>query len=134
MARPRKHDRPKIIKAVCVAISGGQLVNDACKAEGITAGQLREWVAVDAKYSALYARAREEQAHAIADEAIALADAAVPGKFGDVDKVRLQVDARKWLASKIAPRLYGEKLEVAGDPERPLVTQVWQFGAKTVTF
>lgn len=133
MARPRKHDRPKIIKAVCVAISGGQLVKEACEAQGVTPKALREWCVETPAFGALYARAREEQAHAIAEDAIRLADAVLPAK-GFVDKVRVQVDARKWMASKLAPRLYGEKLEVSGDPERPLTVQVWQFGGKTVTF
>lgn len=40
-----------------------------------------------------------------------------------VQKQRLQVDTRKWLLSKLAPQKYGDKLELTGDPDRPLAIQ-----------
>jgi len=39
-----------------------------------------------------------------------------------VNHARLRVDARKWAASKLEPRKYGDKLELSNDPERPLGT------------
>ena len=33
---------------------------------------------------------------------------------------KLQIDTRKWLLSKIAPRTYGDKLEISGDADNPL--------------
>ena len=110
MARPRKHDRHKIISAICVAISQGKLVKDAAKANGLTAGQVREWTAEDPALAALYARAREDQAHAIAESALAIADLPAPTSEA-VARNRLRVDTRKWLASKIAPRNYGDRVE-----------------------
>lgn len=44
-----------------------------------------------------------------------------------VERSRLQIDARKWLASKLAPKKYGDKLELAGDPLSPLVINVVKF-------
>jgi hypothetical protein len=41
----------------------------------------------------------------------------------DVQRARLQVDTRKWLLSKLAPKKYGERLELTGDPDRPLAIQ-----------
>ena len=40
-----------------------------------------------------------------------------------MQKHKLQVDTRKWLLSKLAPKKYGEKLELTGDPDRPLAIQ-----------
>ena len=131
--RPRTLDRSAIMKAVCEKVAQGSLVKDACQTIPVEPRLIREW-ALDKEFAPLYARARESQAHAIAEQALALADGAIAGKDGNVDKVRVQVDARKWLASKIAPRHYGDKLELAGDPERPVQLQVWQFGTKEVKF
>jgi hypothetical protein len=39
---------------------------------------------------------------------------------GAVQKQRLQVDTRKWLLSKLAPKKWGDKLELSSDPENPL--------------
>jgi hypothetical protein len=48
-----------------------------------------------------------------------------------VERTRLQIDARKWLAAKLSPRKYGDKLELAGDPTSPLVVEVVRFGKNT---
>lgn len=37
---------------------------------------------------------------------------------------RLRVDARKWIASRLKPRKYGDKLELGSDPARPLITKI----------
>lgn len=66
----------------------------------------------------------------IAQEAIEIADEPVPmTEKGGLDsaavqKQRLQVDTRKWLLSKLAPKKYGEKLELSGDPAAPLVQRI----------
>jgi hypothetical protein len=41
-----------------------------------------------------------------------------------VQKHKLQVDTRKWLLSKLAPKKYGEKLEISGDDKSPLVHRI----------
>jgi hypothetical protein len=37
-----------------------------------------------------------------------------------VQKQRLRVDTRKWLLSKMAPKKYGDKLELSGNEESPV--------------
>lgn len=61
-------------------------------------------------FSKQYARAREEQADSFADEIIDIADSVAP-EAGEVAKAKLQIDARKWKASKMAPKKYGDKVE-----------------------
>lgn len=63
---------------------------------------------------AIRARAREEQADGFADEIIDIADSVAP-ETGEVAKAKLQIDARKWKAAKLAPKKYGEKLELDAD-------------------
>jgi hypothetical protein len=43
---------------------------------------------------------------------------------GAVQKQRLQVDTRKWLLSKIAPRKYGDKVTLAGDEDNPMKADI----------
>lgn len=73
-----------------------------------------------------YARAREVQADVLADEILRIADTPQVGRKvkidadgeeeiteGDmIEHRRLQVDARKWYASKLAPKKYGDKQQV----------------------
>jgi len=69
----------------------------------------------------MYDRAREEQAETLADEIIAIADEThqdyIEDKDGNervngeaIQRSRLKVDARKWVASKLKPRKYGERI------------------------
>jgi hypothetical protein len=37
-----------------------------------------------------------------------------------IQRDRLRVDARKWLAGKLRPKKYGDKLEVGGDAANPI--------------
>jgi len=39
---------------------------------------------------------------------------------GAVQKQRLQVDTRKWLLSKLAPRKYGDRMMISGDQDNPV--------------
>ncbi len=71
-----------------------------------------------------YTRAREAQADFLAEDTIEIADNATndwmatndpenPGytlNGEHVQRSRLRVDARKWFASKVAPKKYGEKI------------------------
>lgn len=48
-------------------------------------------------------------------------------KEGDPQRDRLRIDTRKWLASKLKPKKYGDKIEHSGPEGGPLVVQVLQF-------
>lgn len=60
-----------------------------------------------------YARAREESAHADADHIGGLAEKAALGLI-DPQAARVAIDARKWLAGKRKPKVYGDKIEHSG--------------------
>jgi hypothetical protein len=80
-------------------------------------------LADDAEFCQRYVRAREVLGHREADEVRAIADAATPE---DVNVARLRVEARKWRASKLTPKVYGDKtaVEHSNDPDNPLPSVV----------
>ena len=130
---PRKqrtphHDKEQKIETVLNLMStgGAQSCYKACQSAGVAIGTFYEWVNSDAALAERYARARESLIEHIAAETIAIADepaALLPTGAIDsaaVQKQRLQIDTRKWLLSKLAPKKYGEKIEVSGDAENPL--------------
>lgn len=59
-----------------------------------------------ALFYAHYVRAREEQAHAYADEIVDVSR----DKEVDPATARMRVDALKWIAGKRKPKVYGDKL------------------------
>lgn len=68
-----------------------------------------------------YQAAQELRADALADELAALADEPLPAGLKGADaaawvqRQRLRVDAKKWLACKLFPRQWGDRVEVGVD-------------------
>jgi hypothetical protein len=52
-------------------------------------------------------RAREDQADTLADEILDIAD----DSSLDPSDRRVKIDARKWIASKLKPKTYGDKVQ-----------------------
>jgi hypothetical protein len=83
------------------------------------------WLAVNEGFRDQYARARETQADSLADDILSIADDARNDwmeKHGEDDKgwqengealrrSQLRIDSRKWLAGKMKPKKYGDKIE-----------------------
>jgi len=65
------------------------------------------WLEQYAGFSELYARAREIQADMLADEILEIADSEI-----DTNRARVMIDARKWLAGKLRPKKYGDRVEL----------------------
>lgn len=93
---------------VCLEITEGKSLRSICLAEDMPSAEtIRVWLIEDGDFSAQYARAREQQADFYADEIIDIADEAK-----DANLARLQIDARKWKASKLQPKKYGDKIDL----------------------
>ena len=60
-----------------------------------------------------YARARQQQADGFADEMVSIAD----NPEEDVNRSKLRVDTRKWIAAKLKPKVYSDKHIVEGGGE-----------------
>lgn len=118
LGRPRTVDRLAIVRKVCRAISKGDSVKDACREAGIRAARLHEWTREDSVLASVYARAREQQAHSLAERAITVSREAFGRDTAGVQAARLEVDTLKWYVSKIAPRLYGDRLIVEDEGEK----------------
>src|SRR5215469_3005336 len=66
-------------------------------------------------FAAKYARAREMQAEWYADSITELAKEADGLDGAGVAAKRLQIDTLKWIASKLLPKKYGDRLDVSGE-------------------
>lgn len=90
------------------------------------------WLRINEAFQKQYARAKEEQADFLAEEIIEIADDSsqdtIQAEFGPmenkewVNRSRLRVDARKWVASKLKPKKYGDKVDVTSG-DKPIETQ-----------
>jgi len=76
----------------------------------------------DHPFTEKYARAKEQQAEVLGDQIIQISDDCKPDSKFAVEKAKLQVDARKFVASKLKPKKWGDKLikEVVGADGGPI--------------
>ena len=113
VGRPTTYSQETADK-ICELIARGMSLRAICASADMPAGgTVHRWLAEHQDFQEQYARAREEQADSFADEIIDIADSVAP-ETGEVAKAKLQIDARKWKAAKLAPKKYGEKLELDG--------------------
>ena len=107
--RPRTLDRAAIMNGVAARMASGELVKHAAQAIGVDPRRICEWGITD-EYAPLYARARESQCHALAEDIIEIADEKVDSSE-QAQRNRLRVDTRKWYVSKLAPKIFGDRIE-----------------------
>ena len=114
----------ELADAICERLADGESLRSICSGDTLPhKATVFRWLAKNADFRDQYTRAREVQADSLVDDIIDIADADVTEAV-EVQQARLRVDARKWLAGKLRPKVYGDKLELAGDPDRPLVTKL----------
>lgn len=103
---------------VDLMVSEGLSLRKACLRTGLDAARFLRAVDADPELAKQYARARQALLDKMADEILELADAPVPVlDNGATDNAlvrqrQLQVDTRKWFLSKLAPKIYGDRLDV----------------------
>lgn len=144
MGRPSKYNE-EIADSICDQIAVGHSLLKICGDSAFPSERaVYRWLEVHEEFRQRYARARELQADHYAAEIIDLADTSVEARktkikadgseeieISDaVERTRLRIDARKWYASKLAPKKYGDKVqqEISGADGKPIEAAI------TVTF
>jgi hypothetical protein len=119
-------DKAEALRELFVRMGNGESLRNIAKDMGLPESTLRGWALEDDESFAQYARAREAQAHALFEDIADLARSAVGLDKDLVQGYKLAIDAKKWQASKLLPREYGEKQqhEVSGKDGGALVLQV----------
>lgn len=114
-----------------------------CSELGLGVSTVLQWLADPTKkeFTDMYARAKEEQADFLAEEILEIADDSSNDldridDFGNrienkefVNRSKLRVDARKWVASKLKPRKYGDKVDITSG-DKPISNELTIKGQK----
>jgi hypothetical protein len=118
------------IDAICARISNCEFLSVIAKDCDVSRGYLTKWLSSEENQS-LYAHAREAQADKMAEDILTISDDGSNDTYETEDgtrinqdviaRSRLRVDARKWLAAKMAPKKYGDKLAVGGSDDMPAI-------------
>ena len=108
----------KLSDIICEWIALGQSLKKLCRQKKMPNNStVMRWLANEeyAEFRDQYARARAAQADSMVDDMLDIADEKVDHSE-QVQRNRLRIDTRKWLASKMKPKKYGDKvdLEIGG--------------------
>ena len=127
----RKHTEcsKDIADEICERLIGGESLRTICDSEHMPSSTtIFKWLNITPEFAKQYADAREAQADAIFDEILDIADDGRNDWMENVDdegavlgykfngeaarRSQIRIDARKWMAGKLRPKKYSDKLEI----------------------
>lgn len=112
---------------ICEQLAMGVSVRTVCKADDMpNAASVFRWIRSHPEFCEQYTKAKAESADAFGEDMIDIADdgsndwydqqiGELIVKKPDTEHIarsRLRIETRKWLASKLKPKKYGERVEV----------------------
>lgn len=136
----------EIALRICERLADGESLKAMCEDEDMPSkSTVFKWLAENSTFSDMYARAREAQADALFDDVLSIADDGrndwMEKNFGEetrwvengeaLRRSQLRIDARKWMAGKLRPKKYGEKLELEHGGQVALVPTINFNGNKS---
>ena len=96
----------EIAEKILDLVIDGQPIRFICSQVDMpSVATVMRWLADYPEFAKQYAQAKEMYAHCIFDEILHIADSCDPT---EVQKAKLMIDARKYIASRLAPKKYGE--------------------------
>jgi len=128
--QPAKRGRPslysdEIAEKICELTSTShKSLKTICEEVEVPVMTVLCWLRTNESFSKMYARAKDEQADFLVEEMLEIADDSRQDTLIDpetgkkyenkewTNRSRLRVDARKWVAAKLKPRKYSEKLDL----------------------
>lgn len=131
---------------ICERLSNGESLKGICEEDGMPdKATVFRWLAAREQFRDMYARAREIQADALFDDILTIADDGrndwMEKNFGEetrwvengeaLRRSQLRIDARKWMAGKLRPKKYGEKLELEHGVTNELGQLMEQLNGRT---
>lgn len=140
MGRPSTYSQ-EIAAAICERLSVGQSVREICRGDDMpAASSVFKWLTLHEDFAEQYARAKVAGVEALAEEILDIADDATNDWMERKDpdgqnigwvfngeaarRSQLRIDSRKWILSKLAPKKYGDRLDVNANVTTNLVSEL----------
>ena len=99
----------EVVTEICYRLAMGESLVTICESDGLPAYRtVMTWLSDRSDFQQKYAQAREMSADKLAGEVVEIADTSTPENAA---AVRNQIDARKWVAGKLKPKVYGERIQ-----------------------
>jgi len=139
MGRPSEFNQ-EIASGICERIADGESLRSICASDDMPAkSTVFKWLTQQKGFADQYAHAREAQADTLFDEMLDIADdarndwmerngkddAGWEANGEHIQRSKLRLEARKWMAGKLRPKKYGDKItqEHTGADGGPVMIQ-----------
>lgn len=125
---------PEVGDKICDRISDGRSLRSICADDDMPSKvTVFKWLRLNEEFANQYTKARQEQAETMADDMLDIADDGTNDYVTrtrpdgseyeafdaeHVQRSRLRIETRKWIASKLKPKKYGDKVDVTSDGEK----------------
>jgi len=114
MGRPSKYT-VELAAEICLRIADGESLKKITDEEAMPSRvTVHQWLIDDKEFLNKYEAAKALQADVYADEM----DDIAHNEEIDTQRARLIIDTRKWVASKLKPKRYGDKLDMTSGGEK----------------
>jgi hypothetical protein len=117
----------ELAEIICAKLALGKSMRAVCAEDHMPCvATVFNWLRTKPQFLALYTRAKEEAADVLAEEIIEIADDGLNDTYqrrdddgnlleeginhDHINRSRLRVEARKWVAAKLKPKKYGDKI------------------------
>lgn len=135
----------ELVTQICMRLAEGESLLKICREDAMPSrGTIFRWLIENVEFKNKYEAAREMQAELFADELNEIADDGTNDWMESADKEggvgyklngehiqrsRLRIDTRKWIASKLKPKKYGDKIQAehTGADGGPLQVVIQKF-------
>ena len=121
----------EIADTISTRMAEGESLRAICRDPGMPCeGTVRGWAVRDVDdFGNRYRAARQLLLEYWADQILDIAD----DEESDPRSRQIRTGVRQWLMSKLAPRRYGDKVQIGGDPESPLQVMHRQVSLSELT-
>lgn len=107
-----------VFNEICSQLADGNSLKSICLDEGMPSkASFYNWLNNSVDLLDRYTRAKEDSSDALADDIQDIADRVLVGSY-EANNARVAIDAKKWIASKLKPKKYGDKIDVTSDGEK----------------
>ena len=132
VGRPSLYTK-ELADLICERLASGESMRSISRDDDMPCmATMFKWLRENEEFSQQYARAKAESADALVEEMLDIADDGTNDwmeKHGKDDagwiengehiqRSRVRIDTRKWIASKLKPKKYGEKLDLTSQGEK----------------
>ena len=111
--------REELGEEIVTRLASGQSLHSICKLEHMPhISTIYDWIGKEPSFAEHYGRAREQAAHTLFDQMIDIADDCSNDLLEDgtpnnaaIARAKLRIETRQRVAGKLAPKVYGERIE-----------------------